>query len=122
MIFKIGHKTIGELENGVFFKEVMKSKHLFRVLDAFGIDSKVLHKLPPGTKIAIHELEEDKWYKTTKEEFLEQGETYLHFKQPKEDFRAQLFLKRSKFKVEEPVKLEGEALEKHNYMVSQGLA
>lgn len=122
MIFKIGHKNIGELKDGVFRKEVMKSKHLFRVLDAWGVDSKTLHKLPEGTKIVIHELEEDKVYTTTKEEFLSLGETYLHFKQPKEDYRAQLFLKRDRFKVEKPKVLEGEELEKHNYMVSQGLA
>lgn len=118
--FMLGKKNIGELEDGVFCKEVLLSKHLFRVLDAFGVDSQTLASLPAGTKIEIHEEEENKVYKTTKEEYLEHGQ-YYHFKEPRTDHRTQLFLPRKWFRVEEPQKLEGDALEKYNYMVSQGL-
>mgnify|MGYP003508570785 FL=1 len=121
MQFKIGRKLIGTLENGVFYKEAMKSKHLFRVLDAFGVDSATLHKLPQGCKIEIHELEENKWYRTTKEEFLSLGETYLHFEQPQEDYRAQLFLRRHHFRVENPPELTKEQKEENEYRISQGL-
>lgn len=119
-VFKIGRKVVGSLDGDIFSKEVLKSKHLFRVLDAWGCDSSIIHKLRDGTKIRIHDLEEDVTYFTTKEVFMEYGE-YYHFKQPKEDYRAQLFLRRDKFKVEEPVKLEGDELERANYMKAMGL-
>lgn len=118
--FMLGRKNIVELEDGVFYKEVLLSKHLFRVLNAWGIDSQTLSSLPAGTKIEIHEQEENKVYKTTKEEYIEHGQ-YYHFKEPRTDHRAQLFLPRKWFQVDEPKKLEGEELEKYNYMVSQGL-
>jgi len=111
--YMLGHKKIGELEGDTFFKEVLRSKHLFRVLDAWGIDSKTLNGLPANTKIVIHELEEDKWYRTTKEDYLEHGQ-YYHFKNEKVDNRTQLFLKRARFKIEELNKLESEELNKHN--------
>lgn len=120
-VFKIGIKTIGKLHNGVFSKEVIKSRHLFRVLDAWGLDSNTLHKLPNGTKIELHELEEDKWYRTTKEDFLRLGETYLHFKGPREDYRAQLFLRRQYFQVESPKELTGDAKAEWEYKRAIGL-
>jgi hypothetical protein len=115
----LGRKKIGELNGDTFFKEVLKSKHLFRVLDAWGIDSKTLNGLPANTKIVIHELEEDLVYKTTKEKYLDGGQ-YYHFKEQRADHLTQLFLKRNKFEVEKPVQLEGEELAKHNYMVAMG--
>lgn len=117
--FMLGRKNIGELDGGVFYKEVLLSKHLFRVLNAWGIDSQTLSSIPAGTKIEIHEQEENKVYKTTKEAYIEHGQ-YYHFKEPRADHRTQLFLPRKWFQVDEPKKLEGEALEKYNYMVSQG--
>ena len=103
-IFKIGHKNIGTLEDGVFSKEVLLSRHLFRILNAWGVDSSTLRKLPEGTKIELHELEEDKWYTTSKEEFLTRGEVYLHFITV-EDYRTQLFLPLKFFKIKEKVSL-----------------
>lgn len=118
--FRIGHKLIGTLNEDTFSKEVFRSRHLFRVLDAWGIDSSVLHKLPKSVKIVIHELEEDKWYHTTAGEFLRLGETYLHFK-GREDYKTQLFLRRSHFKIEEPKKLTKEQEEENNYRIASGL-
>lgn len=121
MQFKIGRKLIGTLTDGTFHKEVLKSRHLFRVMDAWGVDSATLHKLPSTTKIEIHELEEDKWYKTTKEEFLRLGEQYLHFKNA-EDFKTQLFLRRHHFRIENPPELTQEQKEENEYRISQGLS
>lgn len=118
--FTFGRKNIGTLDGDTFSKDVIKSRHLFRVLDAWGIDSTVLNGLPEGTKIVIHEQEENKTYTTTKELYLRDGQ-YYHFKVPRKDHRTQLFLPRRKFQVEEPKRLEGEELAKYNYMVSQGL-
>lgn len=119
-IFRIGNKKIGTLENGVFTKEALKSKHLFRVLDAWGIDSQTLSWLPAGTSIVIHELEEKKTYRTTKETFVQNGE-YYHFKNGRTDHQTQLFLRRSFFTIEEPKKLEGDELAKREYMRAMGL-
>lgn len=121
MKYMLGRKNIGELVGKVFSKEVQKSRHLFRVLDAWGIDSETLNKLPPGTEIVIHDIEDKKIYKTIKEEYQQFGQ-YYHFKQTREDHRTQLFLPRKKFKVEKEKQLEGEELEKHNYMKAMGLA
>lgn len=120
-VFKIGYKNIGTLDGNIFSKEVSLSRHLFRVLNAWGLDSATLHKLPNDTVIELHELEEDKWYKTTKEEFLRLGEHYLHFKTVVEDFKTQLFLPRRHWKVEEKTTLTKEQEEENSYRVSQGL-
>ena len=66
--FCIGKKKVGEYfpESKIFFKEVMKSKHFFRVLQAWGIDAKVLNQLPIDTQIVINEKEENKQYFTIK--------------------------------------------------------
>ncbi len=118
--FMLGRKNIGELDGKVFSKEVLDSKHLFRVLDAYGIDSQTLNGLPAGTTIEIHEQESGKLYRTTKEEYLEHGE-YYHFKQPREDHRTQLFLRRKYFEVVVPKKLEGDELARYEYMKMNGL-
>lgn len=121
MQFKIGRKLIGTLTDGVFHKEVWLSRHLFRVMDAWGMDSNILHKLPAGTKIEIHELEEDKWYRTTKEEFLRLGERYLHFKEPDKDHRVQLFLRRRHWAVEKPPELTEDQKAEREYKRAMGL-
>ena len=118
--FLLGKKNIGTLSDGVFHKEVLKSNHLMRVNDSFGIDSKTLNVLPANTIIEIHEQEEDRTYKTSKENYLDNGE-YLHFKHPGRDHRTQLFLPRKFFVVVGPKKLEGDELAHHNYLSSQGL-
>lgn len=120
--YYIGKKLIGTYDNGVFRKDVLVSRHLFRVLDAWGVDSKTLHSLPEGSKIVLDSVEEGKWYTTTKEEFLELGEAYLHFKQPKEDYRTQLFLKRYHWRVEQPKQLTLDQIAENDYRVSQGLS
>ncbi len=120
--YMLGRKKIGERIGDTFYKEVYRSKgHLFFALDAWGIDSKTLRELPDDIKIVINDLERNAIYRTTKQEYIDKGQ-YYHFKNEKVDNRKQLFLSRKWFQVEKPKKLEGEELEKHNYMVSQGLA
>jgi len=118
--FMKGKKMIGSLEGNVFSKEVMKSKHLFRTLNAWGIDAKVLSQLPADTKIVIHEREEDLLYTTTRGEYALHG-AYFHFQQPREDHDTQQFLPLKWFQVDKPKKLEGDELAKHEYLKSQGL-
>jgi hypothetical protein len=119
-VFRRGKKHIGTLNGNIFSKEVVKSKHLFRVLNAWGIDEDVLKKLPADAKIIIHELEEDTLNKATKKDYKDYGE-YFHFKDQKEDHAVQRFLPLSRFMVEKPKKLEGDDLAKHEYLKSQGL-
>ncbi len=45
MIFKINGKNVGELNNGIFFKEVKFSKHFFRKAKAFGVSAEIIGDL-----------------------------------------------------------------------------
>lgn len=119
--FYIKRKHIGTLNGDTFSKDVLVSRHLFRVLDAWGMDSKTLHSLPKGSKIVFKSIEEGKWYQTTKEDFLELGTQYLHFKTPHEDYRAQLFLKREYWKIEAPRQLTKEQQEENAYRIASGI-
>jgi hypothetical protein len=88
---------IGELlpELRIFKKNVELSKHLFRTLDAWGIDSKFFTDVlvPGGYEIEVYDMEEKKLYKVSAEKFKKFGE-YYHFKQEQEDHRTQIFLSR----------------------------
>lgn len=118
--FRVGRRKIGVLDKGVYFKEVTKSKHLFRILDAWGIDSETINKLPKDTKIKIHDLEEDIIYTTTKEKFKQYGQ-YYHFKEEVQDHRTQLFLSRKNFDTEKPPVLTQDEQDKQAYMKAMGL-
>ena len=100
-IFFVGKRNVGTLDGDTFSKEVLLSRHHFKVLDAWAMDSSVLNSLPKGSKIVFKSIEEGKWYTTTKEDFKALG-TYFHFKEPRQDHKTQLFLKREHFKVESP--------------------
>jgi 5'(3')-deoxyribonucleotidase len=99
-IFRIGKKNIGEYHPNEksFVKEVMKSKHFFRVLHAWGIDNDVLNQLPIDTRIFILDKEEKKIYSTMKGKYDLFGQ-YYHFKGPKIDHRTQKFLTLEHFEV-----------------------
>lgn len=99
-IFTIGKKKIGEYDEKkkTFTKEVMKSKHFFRVLSSWGIDVKALNKLPIDTQIIINDLEEKKEYSTMKGKYDLFGQ-YYHFKGPRIDHRTQKFLSLEHFEV-----------------------
>ena len=91
---------IGELKDGVFYKKVRKSRHLFRKLNAWGIDGDVFtHQLKPiNAKIVVYDEEEGVRYEASSKQFEEQGE-WLHFKKDTADHYAQIFLALDKFYV-----------------------
>lgn len=84
-------RTIGYLKNKVFFKYVRESKHLYKALDAWGIDAEIFTDVLKGQakKIIVIDKETGKTYKTDMSIFIAKGK-YLHFK----PHRAQVFLSR----------------------------
>lgn len=56
MKIQVDGKIIGELVNNVFTKYVNDKKHLYRRLDAYGIDLKVFEEAlePTNAQIVIH--------------------------------------------------------------------
>jgi len=119
--YKIGKKNIGTYypESKMFTKDVIQGKHLFRVLDAWGINSKVLNTLPEDTKIVITD-ECDKKYVCLKKDYTNNGQFY-HFKTFHTDHRTQQFLPRKFFTIQEPPVLSEDEQAKLNYLKSQGL-
>ncbi len=78
----LGKRMIGDYDpkKKLFFKEVKKSKDLFRKLNAWAIDSKFFNDvlLPQNINIHIHEKERGFDYKITAKEFNTHCH-YLHF-------------------------------------------
>lgn len=97
MIVKINQKVIGRFEDNVFRKTVEESKHLFRTLDAYGIDAEVLTKLllPTNATIEVYDKENQVRYISSAKHWKDNGQHY-HFK-GREDYRAQVFLPKNKF-------------------------
>jgi hypothetical protein len=91
-------KNIGTFDGKVLYKTVKASKHLFRTLDAWGIDAKLLEKIlvPADATIEIRDTEEKKTYTIKATEALEKGQ-YYHFKDEKKDHGTQIFVPRSVF-------------------------
>jgi hypothetical protein len=79
MILRAQGKVIGEYANNVFTKQVKISKHLFRVLDAWGIDKTTLDSFLSDTQIQIHETEQNKTYYISVEDFRKHA-VEKHFK------------------------------------------
>ena len=94
MKIKIENKTIGDLdkEKKVFYKSVSKSKHLFRALNAWGMDNEVLESLSDDFTIQVNEKEEGIDFFTTAGFFKEKGK-FFHFK----GHRLQKFLPLKEF-------------------------
>lgn len=90
-------KIIGTLDpdKKEFSKKVTTSKHLFRKLNAWGIDAQYLHDVlaPQDYTIKIVDTEEHVRYFTTAKFMLEKG-TFYHFKTAFVDYGAQVFLPR----------------------------
>ena len=82
-------RIIGFLDKNVFTKYVKQSKHLYRKLDAWGIDAKIFTDVLKGqaNTIKVIDKETGKNYKTDIATFEKQGQ-FLHFK----PYRAQIFL------------------------------
>jgi hypothetical protein len=68
-------KVIGKVSGDVFCKKVVKSKHLLRKWNAWGIDKAVVDSLiRNGIKqIIVHEKEENIDYETSVKDFVEKG-------------------------------------------------
>jgi len=100
-------RTIGILDpdKKTFCKEVIGSKHLFRKFDAWATDAKYFNDvlLPNNYTIVVKDKENGKTYTATAEVMNKNGQ-YFHFKKKEEDDRAQIFLSRRYFQVEEPKK------------------
>jgi hypothetical protein len=78
-------KIIGKVSGDAYCTKVVKSKHLLRKWDAWGIDKTVMDNLIRNgiSKIIIHEKEEDFDYETSVKDFVEKGieEDFGHGKQ-----------------------------------------
>lgn len=120
MEIRLGRKKIGDLIGDTLYKEVIGSKHRFKKFDAWGIDSKFLHRLPENTKIVITDIETGKVYKSTRRAYLE-NEQYYHFKLPNEDYQTQLFLPLALHVLGEKKPLTHDQEEENRYLQSQGL-
>jgi hypothetical protein len=98
------NKVIGILDDKkkIFKKIVWKSKHLFRSLDAWGIDGKFFSEvlLPNNYTIQVHDKEENIIYETTAENIKKHGYFY-HFKNKRGDWGVQIFLPRVYWKKED---------------------
>lgn len=111
-------RIIGILDTDkkVFSKTIRGSIHIFRVLDAIGVDSDYLTNvlLPNNYTIKVKDRETGRVYVTTAEVIKKSGE-YYHFKNEHEDDRTQIFLPRRFWGKEEPLS------EKEAYLISQGI-
>lgn len=85
-----GIRHIGNLDNGVFTSIRHSSTHLYRKLNAWGVDYKALQDMMENKglhTVVIHDKDTGKTYHTKAENFFEHG-TVLHFK----PHRTQIFL------------------------------
>lgn len=89
--------VIGTLdpERKIFSKKVQRSKHLYRVLDAWGTDADYFTTvlLPNKYTLKFNDVEEKMRYTVSAEKFSEKGE-FKHFKANGRDYGAQIFLAR----------------------------
>lgn len=93
-------KKIGTLKDGVYRKKVKGSIHLFRKLDAWGVDAEFFNNdlKDKANDIRILDTEEQTIY-SVKVKYMEMHGQYLHFK----PHRAQFFLPRKYWKKEKRV-------------------
>ena len=84
-------KTIGiyDKENNVFRKKVSAAKHLFKKLNAWGIDGEVFNSLllPKNTQIEVYDNDTQRLYAVDAKTYALNGK-WLHF----EGYGSQIFL------------------------------
>jgi hypothetical protein len=100
-----GIRDLGKITASTFnMKGKKRSKHLFRKLQAWGINHRLLtHLVESGIQnIAFYEKEGEEIYTASAEEWLKEG-TVLYFQ--KEGFELQCFLKDERFQKSKKVKL-----------------
>ena len=93
MKIRLGRKVIGDIENGVFSKTVIREKHLFHSVGehgAWGIDAECFNNriLKECKTIEVFDKQTKSTYKVDVDTFNDKSK-YLHFK----PFRPQRFLK-----------------------------
>ncbi len=88
-------RMIGQIKDRVYMKEVWESKHLYRKLDAWGIDSEVFNGMlnQETDMLVVFDKQNSLFYEVSTKDFKAKG-TYLHFK----PHRAQIFLPRSQWR------------------------
>jgi hypothetical protein len=69
---ELDKKVVGRISNGIFKKKVRYSKHLFRTIPSWGIDTQILKGLGQQgvTLIEIYDTETKKTYFSTLENFM----------------------------------------------------
>lgn len=96
----LGKRYIGDYnsETKKFYKIVSESKHLFKKLDAWGIDGYYFEEvlLPNKAVIQIYDKESNFDYYIDATDFKKHG-MYFHFKNNNEDNKAQIFCPRRNF-------------------------
>lgn len=90
-----------DFDRNIFGKSVKESKHLFKKMDAWGIDDDYFTNVlkPRNALIVIHDTENKTVYRVRAEVYAKHGKHY-HFKDRKTgrtDHRAQIFLSRRYF-------------------------
>lgn len=105
---KIG---FADIKTKIFTKWIYKSKHIFKALDAIGIDADYFTTvlLPKDYTIKVIEKETGNIYSIKAKIIKKKGE-YYHFKNEKSDDRAQIFCPRKFWELEKP-KTKEEKLE-----------
>ena len=90
----LGRKNIGTLDRKkkTYRKVVRKSKHLFRALDAWGIDAAFFNDvlLPENYTIRVYDKDEKTTYEITADGFRANSQ-YFHFKNEDTDHYTQVF-------------------------------
>ena len=67
--------VIGNISDNRFYKSVMKSKHLMRNLNAWGVDAEALYDVikPNANSIIVYDKENNVVYETTTQKFIDFG-------------------------------------------------
>ena len=103
-------RMIGMLypKDKLFIKRVKESKHLFKVLDAWGIDAEYFTNVlcPNNYKIKVIDSDTEIVYSIMAEKIKEKGQFY-HFKK-KEDDRAQILCARRFWEIKKPESKQNE--------------
>jgi hypothetical protein len=82
-------------EKKLLRKRVKESKHLFRTLDAWGVDIRLFDdpNIAADASIEVYDDEERVFYLSTVRNFRDKGKIY-HFKKMGIDYQTQIFLPR----------------------------
>lgn len=103
----VNNKNVGVENNGVFRKDVSRAKHLFRVMNAWGISLDVFKKLPGDTRIEIWDKDTETMYTAVRSDLENSGKVYRFT-----GYEPQMFIPLSQFSKKEKT-LDEKAKKKH---------